>query len=51
MATGASAGGKSHDAERHGRERIGLSPINESGNPDNGMVSSIAINPNNPNVV
>ena len=30
---------------------IGPSPINESGNPDNGMVSSIAINPNNPNVV
>ena len=30
---------------------IGPSPINSGGNPDNGMVSSIAINPNNPNVV
>lgn len=30
---------------------IGPSPILEGGNPDNGMVSSIAINPNNPNII
>ena len=30
---------------------IGPSPIDAGGNPDNGMVSSIAINPNNPNVI
>jgi photosystem II stability/assembly factor-like uncharacterized protein len=30
---------------------IGPSPISESGNADNGMVTAIAPNPNNPNVV
>src|ERR1035438_515776 len=30
---------------------IGPNPIQEGGNPDNGMVTAIAINPNNKNVI
>ena len=30
---------------------IGPSPMSESGTQDNGLVTSIAVNPNNPNVL